>query len=1106
MRAHQNILLVAFIFLSNFLFSQSVAYKFEHISIEQGLSQSVINCVIQDSYGYLWFGTQDGLNRYDGYNFVRYKHDPTDTNSISGNWIYSIAEDSSGMLWIGTRSGLNKFNRFENRFQRFFHIPGNKKSLSDNYIHAVFIDRDNELWIKASDVLNKYNPERNTFTHFNYYVDPLNSYSRNRSFPIIQDSEGIMWFGTSDGLNFIDVNSSSVHRITNKSTNGKNLSDNFITALVQFNDSLLLVGTSNGLNVFDKYKKENVKILFANNKLNSISSNSITSIYIDQNNKIWIGTDEGLNCWDYESGLIRNYLYNIDNTEGLSNDIVLSIYEDQSKNLWIGTEGGGLNKINLKPHRFNIIRKSPAQNSIEISNNQISSILIDDFDYLWVGTYGYGLNIIDRQTNDVRIITEDSYPSKVINNWVHAIYRDSKGLIWIGTRNGINIYSQAGKKFYNLHSYYPFTSQLEFRNNRVYMIMEDSKRNVWISTDFGLYRINWFTEEVKIFTFDSNNSESSTTNKVFSLLEDNEGFVWIGTLNGLIKFDPDLNKYFTYKSSIYTDNSISHNTVYSLFQDSEDFIWIGTLSGLNRFNKISNEFLYISEKDGLPNNLIYAILEDDNNNIWVSTDRGLAQINKETLSIRSYDIDDGMQGFEFNFAACFKSKEGELFFGGQNGINSFFSDSIYIQNYLPPLVINGLQIISKNNPRYIHYKYDTEIVLTHKDYHINIEFASLDFTNSKRNEYKYKMSGLENEWIEIGRQNFVTFSNLTPGEYEFSISGTNSDGIWSDKVVSIPIIVRPPFWKTNLAFTFYVLLIVLIIYSYIEFRTKSLKLSNQILREKQIAAMEIARQKEQLSIKNKNITDSINYAKRIQQALLPTEEKLKSVLPDSFVLYEPKDIVSGDFYWVAERDNKIFVACVDCTGHGVPGALISIIGFDLLRDITINHEIDKPSEILNYLNAGVIEALTQESKESLYDGMDLAFCTIDKEKQILEFAGAFNSLLIVRDEKIHEIKGNRAAIGSAEENSTFENHKVEIQENDKFYLFTDGYADQFGGSQMKKLKSRKFRHNILTFSDQSFNEQRNSLLNHFNEWKGKLEQVDDVLIIGFGLDSIVFNQ
>jgi ligand-binding sensor domain-containing protein/serine phosphatase RsbU (regulator of sigma subunit) len=1101
-----KILLIAIMIFPHILIGQNHYYKFEHLSIEQGLSQSVINCMLQDSYGYMWFGTQDGLNRYDGYSFKSYKHDPTDTTSISGNWIYSITEDKEGNIWIGTRSGLNKFNRFENKFQRFFHDPGNDNSISDNYVHGVFIDKEGKLWIKASDVLNKYDIEEQKFSQYNYYVDPLNSYSRNRNFPILQDSQGKLWFGTPDGLNYVNLETNTIHRVFKKNELATSLSDNYITALAQLNDSILLVGTYNGLNVFNINRLEVIRKLYASDKRNSITNNSIVSIYVDIEKMVWIGTDEGLNQWNTVNNEIKNYTYNIDNPEGLSSDIILSIFEDDSHNLWIGTEGGGLNKVDLKPPRFGLYRKSSSENSVPFSNNQISSILIDDFDKLWIGTYGYGLNIYDRENSRVKIISTESKPQKLIDNWVHALYRDSKGLIWIGTRQGINIYSQAGRKFYNLKNYYPFTKELELRNNRIYMIMEDSKRNVWISTDLGLYRINWFTEEVRIFNFNTiENTNSSGGNKVFSLLEDKDGDVWIGTLNGLIKYAPEKNIFLTYRSSIHSKNTISHNTIYSLFQDSEDYIWIGTLSGLNRFNKKENEFLYISEKDGLPNNLIYTIEEDDIGYIWVSTDRGLARIDKETFDIRSFDIDDGMQGYEFNFGTSFKDKNGELFFGGQNGVNHFYGDSVYLNKYEPPLVINGIQVISRNNPRYINYNYKSNIVLTHKDYHINIEFASLDYTSAKRNVYKYKMSGLDDEWITIGNQNFVSFSNLFPGEYKFSIMGTNSDGVWCENAVSIPIYVRPPFWKTNLAVSFYIILIILLIYTYIEFRTKSLKLSNQILREKEIAAIKIAAQKEELTVKNKNITDSLNYAKRIQQALFPSEVKLKSLLPNSFVLYKPKDIVSGDFYWVAENENRIYIAAVDCTGHGVPGALMSIIGFDLLRNITINQGLTKPSEILNYLNVGVVEALAMnENDEVVNDGMDLALCVIDRSRNHIEYAGAFNPLFIVREEKIHEVKADRFSIGADEiENvQLFKNHVIEIKPNDKFYIFSDGYADQFGGPQKKKMKARKFRHNILAFSDLPMEKQKEQLNNQFDKWKDKLEQVDDVLIIGFSLDKI----
>ena len=1111
MNWQKKILSIILLILPILLFSHPKLYRFNNISIEQGLSQSVVNCVLQDSYGFMWFGTQDGLNMYDGYTFHRYKRNPTDSISISGNWIYSIAEDTNGNLWIGTRSGLNRFNRKECSFTRFLHDPSNKNTLSDNYIHGVFVDKDNYVWVKTTEVLNCLNIETGEIIKYRYYSDPLNSYSRDRGFPIIQDDDKNIWFGSTDGLNCLNISTKTIKRYDNAKNQEYSISDNFITSLAFDKEKKLWIGTVSGLDVMDMTTGEIVHYKHNEKNENSISNNSIISLCIDQDSNIWVGTEFGLNVFCYKNKIFEQYYYEIDNPMGLSNNTILCLFADQSNNLWIGTEGAGLNKIDLKPQKFSLINKTSSQESINLSNNQISSVFLDDKDQIWMGTYGYGLNIYNRLTHEVTIIKNYGVKGKtIVNNWVHAIYQDSKGLIWIGTRNGVSIYSPDTEEFYSLSEVYKFTKKLEFENNRIYMIIEDSKRNIWIGTDLGLYKINWYTKIVNTYTFKADdNIVNNQNNKVFSVIQDSDGIIWIGTLKGLVKFSSEKGLYTIFRTKVNSTKSINHNTIYALYEDTDRYIWIGTPSGLNRLDKKNNKIIYISEKEGLPNNMIYTIEEDNQGFLWVSTNLGLARINRDNLSVSSFDIKDGVQGYEFNFNASYKSDKGELFFGGQNGVNYFLPEQIYLNSFEPKIQISQIEIYNLENNRSLFSPDDEVIDLSYKDHMFTISFASLDYSNIDKITYKYKMDGLENEWVDIGTRNFVTFSNLPAGEYTFSIKGTNSDGVWNNNEKKLRLIIHPPFWKTNIALSLYIIIVILIVYSYIEYRTKNLRLSNQILREKELASKEIGRQKEELAIKNKNITDSINYAKLIQQALFPEENDFKKILTDSFILFKPRDIVSGDFYWVEERDNRIYIAAVDCTGHGVPGALMSIIGFDIIRSVAPIAKNKSADQILELVQKGLQEAFPKNGNgKDFSDGMDMALCVINKNEKVLDFAGAYNSLYVVRENRIFEFKGTRRSIGgiSSKENQLFKHEIIPVQKNDKFYIFTDGFADQFGGTKQKKLKYRKFRHLILNYSDLDFDSQRENMYAQFKKWKGSLEQVDDILLMGFSFDDNLFNQ
>jgi serine phosphatase RsbU (regulator of sigma subunit) len=547
--------------------------------------------------------------------------------------------------------------------------------------------------------------------------------------------------------------------------------------------------------------------------------------------------------------------------------------------------------------------------------------------------------------------------------------------------------------------------------------------------------------------------------------------------------------------------SISNNEITALLEDSSGNLWVGTMSGLNLFYKNTETFIVFSEKDGLPNNLIYAIEQDAIGKIWVSTNKGLASINPSSWEISRYDMADGLQDYEFNIGASKKSASGELFFGGISGFNYFFPEFIRINKHIPEIVITSVTKITQQGT--IIYKgRDTEVIrINPGEDAFSIEFTALDFTRPEKNNFAYRMEGVDNNWVYIGNRPFASFSKLPSGEYTFRVKGSNNDLVWNEEGASIKVIVLTPFYKSDTAIIFYFLFFFLGVYLLFLFRTRNLRKSNQVLKEKELAAIEIARQKEELTIKNRNITDSINYAKRIQVALLPSEKLFSKIFPESFIFYKPKDIVSGDFYWVTEKKNKVFFAVVDCTGHGVPGAFMSIIGLELLRNIINVQGIERPADILNKLNVDFanIFSLGIDTDLALRDGMDIGFCVIHKDSGFLEFAGAFTSLYLVRENSINEIKGDRFSVGLVREeegNSVFQNQELPLERNDVIYLFSDGYADQFGGTDGRKFKYRRFRHLLLNLHSLPMDEQKQQIFESMETWRGNHEQVDDMLIIG----------
>jgi serine phosphatase RsbU (regulator of sigma subunit) len=450
--------------------------------------------------------------------------------------------------------------------------------------------------------------------------------------------------------------------------------------------------------------------------------------------------------------------------------------------------------------------------------------------------------------------------------------------------------------------------------------------------------------------------------------------------------------------------------------------------------------------------------------------------------------------------------EGNVFLAGPQGLSIVRIPEKKPVSIIPKVAITGIQLIDNDpNEQDLYFQIPDTIQLPWTRKPIQVNFAVLDFSRPEQNRFKYSFgkTGREPVWVNLGTLNHILLDHLSPGKHIFRVTGCNSDMIWNNTGASVVIIVEAPYWRSKIGLAVIVLVGMFVVFMFFRFWIRQFFNLSRENKEREMFARQIMLQKEELTLKNKSITDSINYAKRIQTAMLPPVKMFKSIFPSSFILFMPKDIVSGDFYWVNKLGNKIFISAVDCTGHGVPGAFMSIIGFELFRKITNIEGLSRPSDILNRLNDDFHEIFKDVDNVVLRDGMDVAFCSIDKKDMILEFAGAFNPLYIIRDNKITEVKGDRFAIGLDETNfkeQTFKNHLIPIQKGDIIYIFSDGFADQFGGPDGKKYKYRRFRHLLLNLHQLPMEKQHEILENNVMEWRGEQDQVDDILVIGIKID------
>ncbi|MDP4210949.1 MAG: two-component regulator propeller domain-containing protein [Bacteroidota bacterium] len=1085
--------IITLLLIPRFLTGQVFFPQATIFTVNDGLSKSQVNALFQDSRGFLWIGTENGLNRYDGYEFTTYTHHSLSPKSLSNNTINAICETADGTLWIATNKGLNSLDVSTGDFTCYLNNPRDLNTISDNVVLNVFVDYHKTLWIKTLRSLDRFNPQTKTFHRFIHSIDFFKSISGNIRFPLFEDKTHDFWIGTKDGLNMFDRKKQQFHRYTTNTNNPSSLSHNEIRTVCEDNDGALWAGTSNGLNKFNP-AFNNFKRYYPSPLSNSsLGDNRVNALYKDKNGRFWVGTQGGLFIFNksaekFEPVLAKNQV--------ALNIPIYSIISDRSGIIWVGSLNG---LIKINPHNPKFKQYRLDENTTHsFMSNDVGSIATLTPNTLLAGTLGKGLAILNLKNLSSANFQFNQLGSDE-NNYINCIFEYHSPLYWLGTNAGVVIFNAITNSCSLLSNELNSTGYEASLQNKVNAIVRDKKGKIWLGTYHGLFQISFEEKKVKTYLNNPANRNTLCNNNIHSLECDSKGNLWIATDNGLDCLDTEKERFRHIDDDPAQRPFLSSSSIYSLKYDPLGILWVGTSTGLNRLNLKNNSIKIITQQDGLSDNLIDAITIDKNHRIWVSTNRGINMINPHTLGIHQFDTNDGLQDHEFNLNSVCSSTSGELYFGGVAGINAISPDSLISNNYAPSVVISSIETISPKGKIKTVNLSDDKITIPYQSNIFTINFAALDFTLPGKNNFSYKFySDKEEDWIYIGNKHSVTFSNLKPGEYHFKLKGSNNDLVWNNQELSLIISIEAPFWLRPEAYYLYALIFLFSILVFYRYRTYHLRKANKLLKDRDIAAREIERQREQLALKNRNITDSINYAKRIQEALMTSERFFKRILPESFVLHQPKDIVSGDFFWISERDSKIFVAAADCTGHGVPGAFMSIIGIELFRKITVSQGIDKPAQILDILNREFEKIFKDVDSEAIKDGMDIAFCVIDKQSRTLEFSGAINPIYLIRDNKITEIRGSRFSIGLDEnpENQTFENKQIELQDDDVIYLFSDGYVDQFGGPEGKKFKYRRFRHLLLTIYQYPMEEQRHLLEDRINRWKGNLEQVDDILVIG----------
>lgn len=800
-----SMVVLSFIFLLNlscYVYAIDNNINFNKITIQDGLSQTSVEAIFQDSEGYMWFGTADGLNRYDGKEFKIFRYKDNE-KSIPSNYISSIIEDDYGNIWVGTSEGLSRINKRNWKIKTYRFNPNDPNSLCNYNVWDLLKDSKGRIWIGTENGLSIYDREEDNFKRFYHDKDDSNSLSNNFVTCLCEDKHGNVWIGTKVGLNKYDEKTNTFKRyLQGNDTN--TINDDSIYGLCSDNDNLWIGTKKGGLNCLNLKNGEVTKHLHDEKNENSIPSNFVRTILKDNEGTIWIGTDKGISEYERKDNKFITFKNKIYDPQSIISDNILSLFQDASGMIWVGTYNG-ISNFNSKSLFKNYKRYYYDADEGAFGDNMVNGIYEDNEGLIWVGT-NEGLISLNRNTKKTKLYVNNkvnnSNSNTISDNQIWGI-TGYKNEIWIGTANGLNKFDKSTGEF---TSYFCDENDINtLPGDDVKYLYIDSKENLWIGTRTGLAsfdRKSNFTNYNHIFT-----DNGIIDRCVTSIYEDSNGIMWFGCgINGgVIRYDPKDKSVKRYVNDSNNKNTITFNAIQCINGDTYGNIWIGTDHGLNKLNTKNNCITRYTEQQGLANNKIYGVLLDKKQNPWISTNGGISKLDINKERFLNFDVTDGLQSNEFDGYSYFKSKSGEMFFGGINGFNSFIPEDLVVNTYLPKVHIEDVVIKGK-----VMY-YTKNIKLRYNENYILLNFFLPDFRNISKIQYSFKLDGFDKEWTFSDNRNYATYTNIPPGKYMFLVRARNSSGEWSEPT-RLKIEIDSPPWKSPIAYAIYVAILLLVVY------------------------------------------------------------------------------------------------------------------------------------------------------------------------------------------------------------------------------------------------------------------------------------------------------
>ena len=791
--------------------------RFRHLVQEDGLPSAGIQSIIQDRDGFVWLGSQNGLSRFDGYEFTNYQHEPGDPTSLAHDFVWSLLEDRDGSLWVGTDGGgLGHFDRSDETFSHYRNDPSNPSSLSDDRVRVLLEDRAGFLWVGTeAGGLNRLDKKTRSFTRFRHDPDDAGSLGGDSVRALFEDRLGMLWVATDGGgLSALNPATGVFTRFRHDPGNPISLSSDRVRSVFEDSSGSVWAGTyDGGLNRLDPIARRVERFQPDEASYDSLSSNKVRVVFEDSTGTLWIGTDQGLNAWQRDTNTFRHYRHEATDPSSLNHDTVISIFEDRGGVLWVGTFAG-LNTWNTVSGDFAHYRRR-SEEVTELSNNFVTSFAEDPDGSVWVGTFGGGLNRLHRPTGvftSYRHVAGD--PVSLSDDRVMSLLVDSEGVLWAGTLNGgLNRFNRRRGSFDRFQHVPGDSTSLAW--NGVTALLEDQRSTLWVGTfRGGLHRFDRSHQSFLRYNHDPNDPHSLSSDRVTSIFEDRTGTLWVGTeVGGLNRLVRQADHFLHYRHDSGDPHSLSSDSIWSLAEDVDGDLWIGTRgAGLNRWSATDRQVGELSvtryhPAQGLLSNNIFAALVSDEGDLWLSSDRGLTRLDPRTDRISHYDVSHGLQSNEFNFAAAMRARSGELYFGGVNGFNVFEPAAIRSNRNPPPVVLTDFLKFNTSVGFGRPLAEVDEIQLGYKDSVVAFEFAGLDYSAPEKNSYMYMLEGFDRDWIRSRGLRRATYTNLHAGSYVFRAKASNNDGVWNNEGLTVRLLVAAPPWRSWWAYGLYALVL-----------------------------------------------------------------------------------------------------------------------------------------------------------------------------------------------------------------------------------------------------------------------------------------------------------